>query len=427
MRFPHANKEEMGDDEFVARWAAWFAGKDSPGMLDPCARVPRLASAVGMQALFDQNYGHGLDALCRKIVRPPYRNTMQATKPFMEANTHILEHAEAKNPITGNMVQGAQLNCRGQALLLKVSGDERLMRDALAAVEADADIIGPRGLPTMLEPREPPATPKAHSRAPSQVTIGDRPTLIAALVDDIEREPFQPRYHLKPCGKPVTGWHDRLKAYFWPNPRNGFAETMAALAPLAERGRRLAQAPRPWDAPTAAEAMAFATDVLNWGGVPQRGVTPAIIDAVIQAALTGEVGTAPMNSGWTKVAAFATAHLEDERHANAIWDSRVSWSVLRRSDSLLVSGGWPEVPEVPAWLPHLGKVPGRGGTRWETPLLLHWPNGYARWEAHFAAAALVREIRDHLNRLEVKAPSPNGGTMAWTVRSIEMVLFMDGY
>lgn len=414
----------MSDEEFIAHWAAWFAGPTSPGMLCAYSAVPILASAVGMQSLYDQNKGHGLDALCRKIVRPAYRNTMQATQSFMTANAHILEQASTINPHTGQIVKGARLTNHGLEVLRSVRENPALMRDALAVLEADADITGAGDEPTTLQTNNLSVPPNPINSAIADAEINNRQILISRLVESIEMDPLYTFYRLRECGAPVTGWSARLKAYFWPNPQNSFAETMTALARLTKRGQRVAEAPRPWDEATAMEAVAFATDVLKWGGVPQRSVTPAIVDAVIQAALTRQAGTAPMNSGWTKVAAFATAHLEEEGRANAIWDSRVSWSLVRRIDHLLAGAGWQQVP---VWLPDLGKVGGRGGTRWSKPLALHWPNGYANWASHFAATALVSDIRDYLNSSGRTAPSVSGGSTAWTVRTVEMVLFMDGY
>ena len=263
-----------------------------------------------------------------------------------------------------------------------------------------------------------------YSSTIHDAAIVDRQILIAHLVEWIEIDPFSQFYRLREYGAPVAGWNARLSAYFWPSPQNGFAKAMDDLARLTRLGQRVAQAQRPWDEATALEAVAFAKEVLKWGGVPQRSVTPVIVDAVIQAALTRHAGTAPMNSGWTKVAAFATAYLEEEGRATAIWDSRVSWSLVRRIDHLLACAGWKQVP---VWLPDLGKVGGRGGTRWSKPLSLRWPIGYANWPAHFAATALVSDIRDYLNSSGRTAPSVSGGSTAWTTRTVEMVLFMDGY
>ena len=199
----------------------------------------------------------------------------------------------------------------------------------------------------------------------SKINVRNRTGLIAALVVDIATEPFQPRYRRRPSGEPVTGWEARLKAYFWPNRNCGFEATMERTAPLSERGHMIVAARRPWDTETEKRAVDFAHCVLKWGGVPQRTATSATIDAVIQAALTGEPGNAPMNSGWTKVA-FATAHLEKQGGSQAIWDSRVSWALLRRMDGLLTRGGWNKVP---TWLAHIGRVPDHGGIRRRRPFV----------------------------------------------------------
>ena len=54
-----------------------------------------------------------------------------------------------------------------------------------------------------------------------------------------------------------------------------------------------------------------------------------------------------MNSGWTKVAAFASAHLESVpgRHPQVIFDSRVATAILSRLDSLLAKAGFSSVPQ----------------------------------------------------------------------------------
>ena len=66
--------------------------------------------------------------------------------------------------------------------------------------------------------------------------------------------------------------------------------------------------------------------------------------------------------------------------------------------------------------------------------MLTWPNGYRSWRAQLAASALVAEVRDILNanskeygempQLDPRASEIGG---PWTVRGVEMVLFMDGY
>jgi hypothetical protein len=248
------------------------------------------------------------------------------------------------------------------------------------------------------------------------VDVAARPALVSMFVREIERDPFQAMYRKKPVGASVLGWEARLQAYFWPKPRDGLAATTERLASLLVAGQKLAEARRPWDAGTREQAVAFAKEVFDWGRVRQQKLEWSQVDQVVRAALFGErLDTAPMNSGWTKVAAFLTAHLESSGQSQAIWDSRVSWSLVRRLDRLLIASGHNRVPD---WLRGIGRVPGRGGTRTDVKTILDWPDAYQRWSSHLAASQFVREVRNELNK---------HGKKSWTLREVEMVLFMDGY
>lgn len=126
---------------------------------------------------------------------------------------------------------------------------------------------------------------------------------------------------------------------------------------------------------------------------------------------------APMNSGWAKLAALASTGLSNEL---AIWDSRVAHSLIRRLDAWFFASALAALPQVVA---NVGHVPGRGGSRVGAAYMLNWPSGYGHWRAVFAGSQLVRAIRDELAR----RGSTVDGSAAWTVRDVEMVLFMDGY
>lgn len=248
--------------------------------------------------------------------------------------------------------------------------------------------------------------------------------IVKRIVDDMSNEPFQPRYRNEPYGPVTIGWTERLRTYFWPKPEFDLQATLKRVRELERAGTSIARQSAPWSEDTKRRAVEFANAVLDWGGVPQKAVTPEIVANVIRAAAGGPRDGAPMNSGWTKVAAFATAHLETEDRSNAIWDSRVSWSLVRRLDRILHEAAHPMVPD---FLRHIGKVPGRGGSRWSSPLQLRWRHVYGRWEAHFAAAETIRRLRDELNRREVPSIGVGGVAESWRVRTVEMVLFMDGY
>ena len=253
----------------------------------------------------------------------------------------------------------------------------------------------------------------------------NRDEFVSALISGIEGSLFTPTYRKRVIGEGVLGWQARLDAYFWPTPAISKDSAYNQLRPLLERGRRLAEARGKWTNHMSGEAVSWANAVLKWGGVPQKIVTAQIVGSVIDAAMSRNPNLAPMNSGWTKVAAFATAHLEREGGANAIWDSRVSWSIVRRADEILFDAG---LRSIPLWLSAIGKVPGRGGTRWSHQLKLPWPMAYRLWDSHFAATDLIHDIRDELNRSDwAKSSNRSGPAEIWTTRSVEMVLFMDGY
>ena len=263
-----------------------------------------------------------------------------------------------------------------------------------------------------------------------------RAALIDRLVQAIHTDAYQPMYRGQPWGEVVRGWPERLRAYFWPTPSLGYTETAKAMERLFDRAGVLAtriEVGTTWSDEARAEALDLTTEMLEWGRVPQR--TPVevhAVEAVFRRAHGQRVSpTPPMNSGWTKVAALATAYLEGEqdRYPHVIWDSRVSASLITRLDRLMSEAGLGNPRDV---FPGIGYVAGRGGTRKTDPLParlhLRWPVGYGRWRTQDAGSQLVREIRDVLNGGPYSAmPLPNGGHGAWTIRGVESVLFMDGY
>jgi hypothetical protein len=282
-------------------------------------------------------------------------------------------------------------------------------------------------------PSSPPSPSPAHAqltRPPRLAALAGRTQYLETLVKELDEQPFQPMYRKQPHKTPVTGWEARLKAYFWPAPCEGYRQSARGMQPIAEESRQLARALTvrgSWNEAEQRQAVALAYAIFAWGGVPQdpRTVTAESVRRVFQAALDNDDdANAHMNSGWTKVAAFATAHLEGAGAAlpQTIWDSRVAAAITSRLDDLLPEGVAPSHV-----FPGVGTVPGRGGTRPRT-LSRPWPSGYRSWAGQVAGSQLVREIRDILNRGGYpKMPLPEGGSGDWTTRGVEMVLFMDGY
>jgi hypothetical protein len=267
--------------------------------------------------------------------------------------------------------------------------------------------------------------------AQQAVTAQERAAAIQQLVDELHQDAFQPRYRREPYGNPVTGWPARLRSYFWPHPVMDLRATAETLAPWFDEAgalsRRLLDGAG-WGSEERRRAAVLAWSMLTWGGVTrQEAFSEATVEAVYRRALGLDQGEgAPMNSGWTKVAAMATAFLEGEwdRAPHVIWDSRVSTSIVWRLDRTLAET---RVVDPKRSFLGLGVVGGRGGTR-PRSLRLRWAHPYGRWWGQEAGSAIVREIRDVLNEgSHGWMPLPDGGEGRWTIRGVESVLFMDGY
>jgi len=225
-------------------------------------------------------------------------------------------------------------------------------------------------------------------------------------------------------------WDERLRRYDWK--KRTFEETQHSLAEIMWQGSMLSRLVRhgiEWNRQYKVQAVIWAAKIFEWGGTRQKSaVTWQKVRHTLANAVSGRVDypDAPMNSGYTKVASFATAYLEDEtaRMPQVINDSRVATSLTWRLDTVLREHGW-----LPADLfPGLGRIDAaRGGTR-PRELVLAWPDAYQRWSGQFAATSAVLAIRDILNRDARYPKMPFGERdVLWTMRGVEAVLFMDGY
>ena len=294
----------------------------------------------------------------------------------------------------------------------------------------DVATDGPLDKARVATPAQPTARPaKVHQT----VTVPERAAVVRRLVDELHYDPFQPQYRKKAQGDRVTGWPSRLRAYFWPHPVMDLRATTETLTPWFDEAgalsRRLLDG-APWDPDKRRRAAVLAWLMLTWGGVTQQsGFSEETVESVFRRALgLCSDETAPMNSGWTKVAAMATAFLEGEsdRAPHVIWDSRVSTSIVWRLDRMLSELDDSVHREL---FPQLGVVAGRvgSGTR-PRRLQLRWAYPYGRWWGQDAGSAMVRDVRDVLNEGQYGwMPLPDGGEGKWTIRGVESVLFMDGY
>jgi len=379
-----------------------------------------LFSLLEKPATLETDRAWSLEVLCRLASRR--RNTMQTTPQFFAANSRWLRKLDVRA-----LGRRAELRVNHAALTQDaldvwsaMSGTDRDAAIAAARQVLEADIESAGHLCAVLPPMP------AHD--PVAAPVDAQQELAASLVALIHAAELQPTYRKKPFGAPIRGWPARLHGYFWPAPAHGYAHVTAGLEKLLAEAEVLAlAAPHCWDAPLQKRAVSFAQAVFAWGSVPQdeETVTAAYILQVFLAALENNpLASAPMNSGWTKVAAFATAHLERTGLPHVIWDSRVATAIIHRIEQTLA-----EDVDPASVAPAIGTVPGRGGSR-PRPLKLRWRGGYQRWDTQVAGSALVRRMRDVLNDPSFGYPAmplPDGGTGPWTTRGVEMVLFMDGY
>lgn len=434
--FPHPNNREVELTQFVAAWKVWF-DRFSQGSNWRTAPLPRLNEKASLKSQLQKNRIFSLDVLCRFLAPPEARNTMQASNVFMTTNHQHLTRVLTTNPNTAKTVNGAKLTVSALSQWDALSQDKRdlLIVNVLALLEGDVEAGTETEIVAVdLEPQEC-GHLDADNSCPEQYRFQSedgRGRLMQKLAQWIQVDPFQPFYRRRPYGIVVRGWDQRLKAYFWPKPGIGYAETVENIAPICESfcllANKLANG-EGWGMADNRQAVDLAHQIFAWGGVPQYNVTADAIKKVIINASHSETvnAEAPMNSGWTKIAALSTQHLEmvANRHPQVIWDSRVSTSIIHRLDRMIGA----DMLTISELFPNLGIVTGRGGTR-PRKLVNSWRSGYGKWESQFAGSHMVKEIRDILNNSNERYPSmplPTGENALWTMRGVEMVLFGDGY
>lgn len=286
-----------------------------------------------------------------------------------------------------------------------------------------------------------PSTPPAHLGRP--VSARD---VIAAAVEWIHRDPFVREYRSKGTvkaapGAPIgAGWDFRLKEYALAKRRTrGFPGVYSTVIPVLSRMAAIIGA-YDWSSVSGTSGLSPADEAqlrsdaewicATWGGVPQESYSETW--KVVRSAVTGQAyDGAPMNSGWTKVASFAS---HGAANAQTIWDSRVATAVLMRLDGVLHANRLPSSLLSSYSLGHgSGSGSGSGsGLRAQKLALLQnkWPNGYGQWPYHFGGSGLVREMVAILNdpgQGYPAMPTPSGSTTSWDVFGVGLVLFMDGY
>jgi hypothetical protein len=263
-----------------------------------------------------------------------------------------------------------------------------------------------------------------------------RSEIIRSLTCQIQKEPWQRLYRKKETGPIVTGWSQRLRHYsLATNARPGLIDHLLWLNSLGEHVKK---------ASTPQEYCKIAKAVLKWGGVTRGNLAKLdkVICSVVQSAIQGQqVKSAPMNSGWTKVAAVFAQF--KSTHPQVIWDSRVSLSICTRLGSIAKSKGLNKGQLQSLFSDNLGWVRGRGGNRpkLQSQAVNWFPNRYGKWAAHFEGGRIAQEIAQVLNADKQTFGSPctaldqsdilslkekDAFPKEWTPWLVACVLFMDG-
>ena len=229
------------------------------------------------------------------------------------------------------------------------------------------------------------------------------------------------------------GWGSKLESYRYA----GMNEDVSSLQHLlhfsnltARPFKELCQAENiDWeDADTRRKLELEAESICIWGGVSQgRGYKDAwkVAKSAIQGIAEPD---APMNSGWTKVAAFASDGRENEQ---TIWDSRVAVSVINRINSALDALDMSRDAQLLKWLGEIRIVPSQSNERNELIQQLkqrRWKVGSCDWRSHFRGSAIVRRMTTRLRGLQIPFPEglPEEFGTQWNVFTVGMALFMDG-
>lgn len=188
-----------------------------------------------------------------------------------------------------------------------------------------------------------------------------RRQLLLHLIRQIHAEPWRRLYRRRPVGNPVTGWSARMLNYGLTNsPHPSLPDHLVWLQSLGPA----AAAYNPANPRTHKTGKALGKAILKWGGVTGGNLhkLTKALGPVVQSARTGvRVNNAPMNSGWTKIAAVFS-YFQTFSPPQVIWDSRVSLSVCHRLVNAAVQFDL-KLGQMQVAFPDLGWVPGRGGNR----------------------------------------------------------------
>ncbi|WP_444998497.1 hypothetical protein [Aliikangiella sp. IMCC44359] len=430
--FPNANHFQIPRALYVGAWKVWFKRFSDHGSWRQ-GTMPIINSDDKLYQLIESHKRFSVQVLNRLMVPWAYRDTEQVNQAFFLMNVDMVKRVKGDDDST------VYARLTDQALDywdgLTYLEQDLFTAYAEARIQADIEtpsqepvVIDDAGLALIGEDIYPPIIPEKN--APDEAYA-------EALVAWIDEDPFTPMYQRLPAGESVSSWHDRLQAFFWPKPRNGLMQVSHSADALMYRAQILAEGIEssiPWTEEDKDMAVKTAHEIFLQAGVPQKDVTWENVYHVMQASISADPNsTAKMNSGWSLLASFSTHWLNnhDNRTPMLCWNSRVATSVISRLDFLMVEAGYTSLE---GRFPHIGTVPGVGGTR-PREYSLQWPDGYRSWKTQVAASEFVNLMVRCLNNSRNEdgslkyqpMPIPTGGSAPWSIQGVQLVLFSDGY
>jgi hypothetical protein len=272
-------------------------------------------------------------------------------------------------------------------------------------------------------------------------TMNELAPLASVMAKNVQNDKFQYLPKRAKIKYPiVSGWSEKFSNYYWSSATEALSDWQQ-ITDLSERlggYARLLDENKKITNDHEASAIRDTIELFKWGGVLRgKNHNPPpieIINNVIKSAIAYDAYTnAPMDSAWTKLAAFSTAWLEkhSDKPPHIIYDSRVSVALLERIDQAVDENAELMVLKNRLIVAGLGYVHGRGGNRELRVNRLiekNWRNGYGKWDSQIIASKIIDALVLELNTNK-KYGSMNykSAKYEWNSRGVEMVFFMEGY
>ncbi len=316
VKFPHANNRTIDDEFFLAMWKHIIEFFGDVGVDPVEVSIPRMNQAVDYDTLLENVPIVCLEVICRLLMQDGYLNTMMATNPFLEVNSHLLVPVRVINPRTGKEVNGVKLTDLAKEKIKTIH--DGWMKRAIALLEGDSEDSQVNTTIQHVEISE-----NKEELSSGNCSYDD---FIHFLVNKLGTH-SEPRYTWKYKIQCHTNW---LPSHL----RTG-SSLAAAGQVLSIAGSEMSKAIASGDGVLCYECVEV---IMDWGGVyypvgPRKGnkgavdklhasglLLTSLIDDYNHLKMGAATKVSLMNAGWTKV--WAALRPDDF----VIFDSRVSFA-----------------------------------------------------------------------------------------------------